>query len=89
MATSTTPAPAHVRRSTAPPPIDLRAARVRAGLTQAQLAAVLGCSTTQIARLERGERLPSLPFLVDMAAALGLDELYRSLRPLVGRRVAS
>jgi transcriptional regulator with XRE-family HTH domain len=81
--------PARVRRSAAPPPTtDLRAARARAGLTQAQLAAVMGCSTTQIARLERGERLPSLPFLLDLAAALGLDDLYRSLLPLV-RRVAS
>jgi transcriptional regulator with XRE-family HTH domain len=77
------------RRASAPPPTtDLRAARHRAGLTQAQLAAVVGCSTTQIARLERGERVPSLPTLIDIAAALGLGELYRSLRPLV-RRVAS
>ena len=51
----------------------LAAARKRAGLTQAELAGLVGTAQPAIARLESGSAgVPSLPFLARVAAALGL-----------------
>ncbi len=47
--------------------------RLRAQLTQAQLAERLGVATETISRLERGVVLPSLETMNDLAAALGVD----------------
>lgn len=50
---------------------ELIAARVRAGLTQAQLARRMGTTQSAIARLESGKRLPSMNTLVRYAKATG------------------
>ncbi len=59
MATATpTPSPlthaANLRRL--PPPVERRAIRVRAGVSQSQIALQLGVSTTVVGLWERGER---------------------------------
>lgn len=46
-------------------------ARVRAGLTQTQLAERMGTSQSAVARLESGRRLPSVATLEKLAAATG------------------
>ena len=45
--------------------------RMRKGLTQAQLAELVGTKQSSIARLESGEKLPSLSFLRRVIEALG------------------
>jgi transcriptional regulator with XRE-family HTH domain len=45
--------------------------RIQRGLTQAQLAEMVGTKQPSIARLEAGDRLPSLSFLEKVATALG------------------
>jgi ribosome-binding protein aMBF1 (putative translation factor) len=50
---------------------ELLRARLRAGLSQAQLAAKMGTSQSTIARLESGERLPSTKTLLRYAGATG------------------
>jgi len=45
--------------------------RIERGLTQAQLAELVGTKQPSIARLERGERMPSVAFLEKVADALG------------------
>lgn len=47
--------------------------RLKLGLTQAQLADMVGTKQPSIARLENGESSPSLNFLEKVAAALGAD----------------
>jgi transcriptional regulator with XRE-family HTH domain len=47
--------------------------RVKLGLTQAQLAEMVGTRQPSIARLENGEGSPSLSFLEKVAKALGAD----------------
>lgn len=46
--------------------------RIEAGLTQAQLAELVGTKQPSIARLERGQTQPSVEFLSRIAAALGM-----------------
>jgi transcriptional regulator with XRE-family HTH domain len=48
----------------------LRATRLRQGLTQQSLAAVLGCQRIHIWRLEHGKRRPSITLLRLVAATL-------------------
>ncbi len=55
----------------------LREARLRAGLTQAQLGRRVGRSQSQIARWERGEVKPSLETLRELIRACGLDLWFR------------
>jgi ribosome-binding protein aMBF1 (putative translation factor) len=50
---------------------ELIKARVRAGLSQAQLAARMGTSQSTIARLESGQTLPSTKTLLRYAKATG------------------
>lgn len=45
--------------------------RIARGLTQAQLAQMVGTKQPSIARLEKGESTPSLAFLEKLAEALG------------------
>ena len=71
-----------------PTPSDLLSARRACRLTQAQVARAAGCSPSYYARVERGEETPSVPLLRELAAVLGMHELYRSLQPIM-RRVAS
>jgi DNA-binding XRE family transcriptional regulator len=51
----------------------VRTARIKADLTQAQLAKLIGTSQSVIARLEGGtdKRVPSIPLLARIAAACG------------------
>jgi len=56
-----------------------REARTRAGLTQEEVAERVGVVTEVYGRLERGRMLPSLPTLVKLCRALGLDA-----NPLLG-----
>src|SRR3954451_9944467 len=51
----------------------LKAAREEAGLSQRQLA-FPGCSTVYISRIERGERVPSLQLLRELAGRLPANE---------------
>ena len=53
----------------------LTAARLRAGLTQRQLAAALGTTQARIARVELGERRMDLPEVYDWLVATGADPL--------------
>lgn len=50
----------------------VREARRRAGLRQAELAALVGTTQSAIARLERGSTEPSFERVVDLVAACGL-----------------
>lgn len=50
---------------------ELIAARTRAGLSQAEIAARMGTTQSTIARLESGRRLPSLRTLARYASATG------------------
>ena len=62
----------------------LRQLRRRAGMTQGELAALVGFSLSQISHLERGERLPDLAMVSEqLAPALGLAGEPRLLQRLV------
>jgi len=51
--------------------VELMKARLRAGLSQAELAARMGTSQSTIARLESGQTLPSTKTLLRFAEATG------------------
>jgi len=53
----------------------IRAARLRAGLTQAELAAKIGRSKTYVTNLENGNRAVKASALQDIAAATGTSVL--------------
>jgi len=55
----------------------LREARLRAGLTQAELAERAGTARSQISRYERGDVLPSLEVLRRLIRACGLELGFR------------
>lgn len=59
----------------------LRAARQRCGLTQEQVAERVGVHVTHIAKIEGGERTPSLDALVRIAQALevGVAEITAAI----------
>jgi transcriptional regulator with XRE-family HTH domain len=48
----------------------MRAARMRAGLTQAEIAASVGIAPEVFGRMERGKMLPSVPTLFRLCVAL-------------------
>lgn len=52
------------------PGFQIACLRIERGLTQAQLAELVGTKQPSIARLEGGETTPSLPFLKRVAEAL-------------------
>jgi transcriptional regulator with XRE-family HTH domain len=56
---------------------DLRLARRKAGLTQSDLAHLLGTSTKEVSALEMGRKLPSMPQLCELSLIYG-----RSFEPL-------
>jgi DNA-binding XRE family transcriptional regulator len=58
---------------------ELIAARVRAGLTQAELAQRMGTTQSAIARLESGARLPSVKTLLRFAKATDSRPVLRLL----------
>lgn len=51
----------------------LAEARIRSGLTQSGLAALVGLNRSSINRIESGQHSASAPTLVALAAALGVD----------------
>ena len=53
------------------------AARVRAGLTQSQLAKRMGTTQSAVARIEGGRRLPSIKTLLRYAEATGSRPLVK------------
>ena len=55
----------------------LREARLRAGLTQGELAERVGTARSQISRYERGDVLPSLETLRRLIRACGLELGFR------------
>ena len=55
----------------------LREARLRAGLTQAELAQRAGTARSQVSRYERAEVLPSLETLRRLIRVCGLDLSFR------------
>ncbi|MCY7302944.1 MAG: helix-turn-helix domain-containing protein [Thermoleophilia bacterium] len=55
----------------------LREARLRAGLTQAELAQRAGTARSQVSRYERAEVLPSLETLRRLIRSCGLDLSFR------------
>jgi hypothetical protein len=55
----------------------LREARLRAGLTQAELAASAATARSQISRYERGDVLPSLETLRRLIGCCGLELGFR------------
>ena len=65
------------RPAAGPGSLQLAALRREHGMTQAQAAALLGCSTSLYARYERGERPLPLPLAVKLADLYGvtLDRL--------------
>jgi transcriptional regulator with XRE-family HTH domain len=67
---------------------NLREARGRAGLTQAQLSAAAPLDRAAISRLECGERSPDMPTLLRVCAALGTTptELLRGVGNTGGGR---
>jgi putative transcriptional regulator len=56
----------------------MRSARLRAGLTQGDLAAIVGASRETISSVERGESIPSLTLALAIAHALDVtvEELF-------------
>lgn len=53
------------------PAYQIASLRIRAGLTQAQLAELVGTKQSSIARLESGRQQPTIQFLRKLGAALG------------------
>ena len=53
------------------PAYQIAGLRIKAGLTQAQLAQLVGTKQPSIARLERGQTQPTIEFLRRLGAALG------------------
>ena len=54
----------------------LEAHRVREGLTQAELADILGCGTSHICNLEKGRTLVSAKKAAEIARAIGDNEKF-------------
>lgn len=52
--------------------MQLRQARIKAGLTQSALAEAIGCSQSDISRIESGQRDITLERLKAIAVALGV-----------------
>jgi transcriptional regulator with XRE-family HTH domain len=67
--------------------VELRARRLKAGLTQAALAKAIGTTQPAVARVETGGLVPSLPFVDRWATATGyplmitLGEVPKALTP--------
>lgn len=53
------------------------------GWTEEELARAAGIAQSTVARIERGDRMPSAGTLAKLASALGLSELSDLLRPWV------
>ena len=67
---------------------ELIAARVKAGLTQAEVAARMGTTQSVIARMESGRTLPSLRTLSRYAHAVGFIATVKLTRERQDRKAA-
>lgn len=67
---------------------NVQAHRVRAGLTQQQLAERADVDLRFLQRIERGSGVPSLPTIVALADAVGAEvaDLFRPAEPTPARR---
>ena len=61
---------------------NIKAERARKGLTQFQLAELIGVSESTISLIERGLQTPSVFIVYDMATVLGIDlnDLLKNLK---------
>ena len=73
------------RQSGSPSAARLKEARLAAGLSQRELS-FPGCTAVYICRIERGDRVPSLQVLRELARRLGVDEDYLATGATGGRR---
>ncbi|MBU1397046.1 MAG: helix-turn-helix domain-containing protein [Gammaproteobacteria bacterium] len=53
--------------------VRIKRLRIASGLTQGQLAALIGISSTAVGNWESGEFLPKVRYLAKLAGALGID----------------
>ncbi|HET9058462.1 MAG TPA: helix-turn-helix transcriptional regulator [Acidimicrobiales bacterium] len=67
----------------------LRLARVKAGLTQTELAVQAGVAQTLISAYENGHRQPTLPTLMRLLEAAGLELRMRLEPPDIQRRAVA
>ena len=70
---------------------ELVAARSKAGMTQEQVAQVMGTTQSVVARLESGKRMPSLRTVQRYAQAIGARAVVRleHAGPRTGRKAAA
>lgn len=54
------------------PGVQLREKRLKKGLTQAEVAAAVGCDDSSISKYESGERTPELAIALRLEEALGV-----------------
>jgi DNA-binding XRE family transcriptional regulator len=59
----------------------VRELREHVGMTQAQLAALMGASYPTVNRIENGQAVATFPTLVRILRALGVPHLYMDLTP--------
>lgn len=75
--------------------LDLRLARRKAGLTQRDIAHLLGAQQTLVSELERGRQLPTLAQIVTLSLIYGRSfeslfaELMKSARNQLRKRIVS
>lgn len=60
--------------------VEIRRARIEAGLSQSELAKILGTQQPAISRLEAGRALPSFRTLDEIARALGMGVAFRFVK---------
>ena len=56
--------------------------RKRSGLTQKQLAEKLGCTAAYLSYIEKGQRIPSVEFMLKLKDALGRKRIAPLLKVL-------
>lgn len=69
--------------------VEIRGARLRAGLTQAELAQVAGTSQAAVSQYERGRKEPEVVTLARLLAAAGAELRVDRPRPAVRRPTAA
>lgn len=69
----------------------LKALRIEAGLTQMDMAERTGISQTHYSFIEKGKRIPTIPYLEAIAAVFGAtakDFIVDEINPQIPRKVA-
>ena len=70
----------------------MRSLRLEAGLTQMDMSERTGISQTHYSFLEKGKRIPTIPYLEAIASVFGMtakDFMVEDENPLVSRKVAA